>query len=211
MISRLQDCTPLTKNSTIPDIHIPKGDVPEKVKLGDFYLVPHVVMNEAIRNTLDFKLLTGRRINFVPVLGGFHDDAEIINFPYLHIHIDFRFLNVDYSRFVTRNHLNLMTYVLVAEIPDKVKVVLKRRKCRHQTRKFPKTDFAAKLEEAFEGKKAVGAICPHRGLRLSDGHKTKTGDIICAGHGLCWDKNGSVKRTSFEPPQRRGFFHYTNW
>lgn len=201
----------MTKNSTIPDIPIPKGDVPEKVKVGDFYLVPHVVMNEAIRNTLDFKAVTGRRTNFVPVLGDFHEDAEIINFPYLHIHIDFRFLNLNESRFAPSYLMNIMTYVLVAEIPDKVEVVLKRRKCRSQTKKFPQTHFAARLEEEFEEKKAVGGICPHRGLRLSDGHKTKAGQIVCAGHGLCWKKNGSLQRTVFEGPRERRLDWLRNW
>lgn len=55
----------------------------ETLEVGKFYSVPTAFG------------LFGYKYDWWPVLGPMHDDIEVIGFPYVHYHYDFRFFNAD--------------------------------------------------------------------------------------------------------------------
>lgn len=60
---------------------------PENVEVGKVYLVPHVRLDKGTAYSTDDKG------SFVPVNTHLHEDKKVLNFPYKHWHIDWRFVN----------------------------------------------------------------------------------------------------------------------
>lgn len=63
-----------------------------------------------------------QRVLWWPVLGPMHGDADHLNFPWLHFHVDYRFINARFARAVADPKLAyrqpLMTTHIVPEWPD---------------------------------------------------------------------------------------------
>jgi nitrite reductase/ring-hydroxylating ferredoxin subunit len=145
----------------------------------------------------------------VPVLLPVHEDAEYFDFPYLHFHIDFRFVSDDLwerMRACTAHiHACIVTRSLVAEEQRMHTLV-----CLRTMPEFPR---AAEIErndgdKVHEGLvSAVCAlerhyrhlridtqtlICPHRGVCLK-GLPVTEGTVVCPAHGLAWNvKTGAL-------------------
>lgn len=136
------------------------------------------------------------RIADWPVIGPMHDDKEHLNFPYLHYHIDWRFvpaplfkpLGFNFSSpLMTSDRLN------VGGLP---KPVMRRRKMQRLLQDFhvPHTSQGWRaLEQAYSTcRLKPGLVCPHRGVPLDGGHRE--GDVVtCPAHGLRWNvKTGEL-------------------
>lgn len=125
-----------------------------------------------------------------PVIGPKHHDRAELDFPWLHYHID--------PRFIAGREADLKAF-LASPLPEYGEInqgglgapVLRRRKChRHIAWPFEDTrsllgPFACK----WEGRRAErsprgGWICPHRAVDLSDRAPDDDGLIICPLHGL---------------------------
>lgn len=133
-----------------------------------------------------------------PVTGPQHEDAEFINFPYQHYHIDWRF--VPQHRFKPLGFhftVPLMTSERINQqgLPAPV---LRRRKCQRQLPDFlvsKRSERLGALEAAYaQCKLKPGMICPHRGIPLVGAFQD--GDVVtCPGHGLRWNvKTGELVR-----------------
>lgn len=162
--------------------------------IGQTYLVPVIMISG--ENFWDDEIV-------IPVLGDYHNDADIIGLSEDHFHVDWRF--VDSLTFRRENRLanvSIFKHVwpekLVLEEDWKPLV------CR---RKMPKFFYGQErslskfwmpdLERAYKDKKVECGRCPHRGVNLAAMNGDRKGNKICPGHGLQWDKNGNlVPRTN---------------
>ena len=137
----------------------------------------------------------------VPVLLPAHDDAEYFDFPYLHFHIDFRFVNDDlWERMhacTAHIHACIITTSLVAEGPQQHSL-----NCLRKMPVFPTaaeiktsdagyeglTDAVRGLESHYRNSRINTStlICPHRGVCLT-GLPTTDGIVVCPAHGLAWN------------------------
>lgn len=129
---------------------------------------------------------------WAPIIGPKHEDAEIIGFPYLHYHVDLRFLTKlqfecirPYSTILhendERNHYGPTPFI--------DKIVMRRRKCGRQFPHYPHERaqrWMRTLQERYRDTSLKCGKCPHRGLDLSN-IKPLNGRIVCPGHGLVWD------------------------
>jgi hypothetical protein len=140
---------------------------------------------------------------FWPVIGPFHNDAEIIEFDEWHWHIDVRFIsgspyfhkNVqDVVRefplmlTIARPNYSQGDYFTPAKHPMPV---LKRRKCRrqyasHET-SMDRARWLQKLEASCGSAGLRNGRCPHRGTDLSTMIPDEFGCIECPLHGLIFD------------------------
>src|SRR6476469_4725396 len=140
-------------------MQIPKiTDLTEPPVVGELYLVPCVRVGAA-------NFWTRR---YVPILGEFHWDKEIINFPEEHVHIDFRFLN---------NHEfdRINDHLLFGKVISRQFVELERweeRRCNRKMPGFPeqsekvKISWMKDLENAYKDQQVICGRCPHRGINL---------------------------------------------
>lgn len=127
-----------------------------------------------------------------PVIGPLHEDAKLFDFPLLHYHVDWRFVNKQlYNRAQRECFIPLSHYPLHERdgkpLPPPVN---KRLKCK---RPFPKfADMAARerfatLEKEYaKCRLKAGLICPHRGISLGS-LPAVDGVVQCPGHGLRWN------------------------
>lgn len=146
---------------------------------------------------------------WVPVLGPKHEDAEHLNFPDPHYHVDWRFIPAQQYRQTLSGRPSGSTLGTVLTntegyYPGTVETellrgtpVLKRRLCKRAMPIFParpNIDWA-RLERAQAfvcNKLKPGNICPHRGIDLTP-FIEPDGTAICPGHGLRWDtKTGDM-------------------
>lgn len=148
---------------------------------------------------------------WLPVLGPKHQDAEHLEFPWEHFHIDWRFIGDDEFAYACAPHGVPHSTVLTNDQGQRGKLigspVLKARKCRRLMPEFPqveKVNFTrpgvsaqlwARLEiaQAFTcNKLKTGNICPHRGIDLTP-FAQPDGTAVCPGHGLRWNlKTGEL-------------------
>ena len=160
-------------------------------QVGKFYRVPTV-------KTTD----THRPMGYVPIIGPLHTDAEIIQFPHEHWHIDWRFAPKalwDYAAFGPWRD-NSHCYAVVQQpravpswghkvlIDEEYGVQPRRMKCKREFPAYPysKAKWFTELKAKFAGcKLKPGLICPHKGVPVVG---PKEGDIAtCPGHGLRWN------------------------
>ncbi|MEZ4708317.1 MAG: Rieske 2Fe-2S domain-containing protein [Caldilineaceae bacterium] len=151
---------------------------------------------------------------WLPIIGPLHADAEFLNFPVEHYHIDFRFVdsisfaNVS-NKYVSDGQIGQLLGLVVGkdqivEGPTQQLVNFYRPMPVYpvHSREGEKLSYFCALEDAF-AEWVIDpklAICPHRGLPL-DGLAGKNGIAICSGHGLAWDmKTGKCVRR-FSKPQ----------
>lgn len=140
---------------------------------------------------------------FVPVIGPEHEDAEFLNFPHQHWHVDWRFASprlwqraLEYFARVDSVTAEQMAYSLVlgrSVVADRFSIEIgdvqfRRMKCRRDFPAYPhhKARWQASLEAAYACKKLKNGICPHKGLPLHT-IQPVDGVITCPGHGLRWN------------------------
>lgn len=164
--------------------------------IGQFYAVPCMFVEPSRARLASFIPSSG----WLPVLGPQHEDAEHLNFPHQHYHIDWRFVPESNFHRTRGGFAPVHTFVLTST-NDRGELtgapVLRRRKC---VREMPSHPAAvnqrwANLEIAqFErcNKLKPGNICPHRGIDLTP-FAMSDGTAICPGHGLRWNlKTGEL-------------------
>jgi hypothetical protein len=65
---------------------------------------------------------------------------------------------------------------------------------RREPAEWPGRPFQQDLEDAYAHTSAACGTCPHREIPLSAGRYMGNGVRQCAGHGLCWDREGRMVR-----------------
>lgn len=141
---------------------------------------------------------------WVPVIGPEHEDAEIVNFPYQHFHIDWRFVSDRGFRAAGGDGLipSRVLGIPVMREDTHSRAVIEEgpmpmlRKCRRAMPAYPRrpalTAWLHELEAKFANCKMTGMVCPHRGLPLV-GAQTDGDVVTCPGHGLRWNfKTGDL-------------------
>ena len=133
---------------------------------------------------------------WVPVIGPLHADAEHLNFPYQHYHIDWRFVTaVAFKRSLNRPSKQVHGQV-VTNTHGQHKIdgplVMRRKRCAREMPEFQARPHSApwgQLERAQAkacNKLKPGNICPHRGIDLTS-FRRPDGTAVCPGHGLHWN------------------------
>lgn len=155
----------------------------EMLNVGQFYLV----------NTVT-RLSDGA---IIPVHGGLHEDAEIINFPDHHWHIDWRFISTRlYHEYFKLGGGFLMPWAWpISEVYASVDVTKRLLKCKRQFGAYvPPTriPWLSKLQAKYQNAKMKNFICPHKGLPCN-GTPIVDGVVVCRGHGLAFNvETGSL-------------------
>lgn len=139
-----------------------------------------------------------------------HTDTEIIGFPSLHYHFDFRFWTFDLIENFLEEDITgdpedwgvtiLLENEVVGEPYEKVIICE-----RGMSPLNPFYDFIQKMEDHYQNQNLLPEnICPHRGYKVFSNLEiveTMTRQPKCAfacpGHGLVFDKNGKmIRRTN---------------
>ena len=166
----------------------PKIESAGSVVVGNYYSVPHVATNKDV-----FHRKPG---TLIPIIGPEHEDAEFINFPFDHWHIDWRFVNRSLFKQRGNGWVVLGTPINVSNTTNEI--IHKVRKCLREMPVFPpaRVPWRPKLEAAYAGcKLKPGMVCPHRGIPLN-GCPVKDGVVVCPGHGLRWNvETGELLRS----------------
>ena len=184
---------------------------PLPCELGRYYDVPHVHASWYDR-TQDW-----------PVLGPAHDDREVIDFPYWHYHIDYRFVSAEVliwlrqftvgsesaEFFFRRSPLMLLAKSRAQFTRTNApKPTVKRAMCKRQWssidvikqagRSVEKSWFPA-LENAYAGKRLIHGHCPHRNVDLRSLPADADGCVECPLHGLRWHRESGELAPRFAP------------
>lgn len=137
-----------------------------------------------------------------PVLGPMHEDAEFLQFPHDHWHLDARFMNVAEWRHAARYSVTRSADSSVAALPLMKNLlshgdeIYWQRRAYRRHFQYPLTKVSVqqhfqRLHAQFEGVIAHrgehGLVCPHRGAPLGSIAPNERGHIVCPLHGLCWD------------------------
>lgn len=147
-------------------------------------------------------------VGWWPVIGPLHDDHGAVNFPWLHHHIDVRFISermfrrlahrgnwrpsVTSQQFFARSSpiqiaVNGKNFMSRDDVPP---LELRRRRCARQWEHAPELDSKAlwipKLEAEFKERRLKNMVCPHRGADLSTLPIDRHGCVECPLHGLRW-------------------------
>jgi hypothetical protein len=153
-------------------------------ELGKYYRVPAVLVNE-------WRGFEG----WIPVMGPMHEDAEIVNFPWQHFHVDWRFVRADIWNTWKDWRVPGGHFGTPVQCPDTrgAKVIdrgpeLRLMKYKRDPGPFPDrgTSWVHLLRKKFACAKLINGTCPHRGIPVSA--MRRDGDILtCPGHGLRWN------------------------
>ena len=133
---------------------------------------------------------------WVPLIGPPHQDNEIVNFPYWHIHTDTRFLTLDDSPPALHAAGAPVCFggpyhEFFQNIINNSNLQVKRLQCRRaEPLAFPSAPWRGDLQNAYADSRAVDGICPHRGIPIACGHQLAPGLRQCPGHGLVWSEDG---------------------
>lgn len=163
-------------------------------EIGRFYMIP------CVKTTHQQRIGRGE---WVPVLGPLHEDADIIEFPYPHWHVDWRFASKKQVQRIGRGPLGFDERRLFA-VPIQYRTndgkillvesgpepIMRHMQCKRQMPAYPlstaRSVWLRKLEEAYTHCRLKQKICPHRGIPLEG--VEQHGDIVtCPGHGLRWN------------------------
>lgn len=166
------------------------ADLREPPVVGRFYMVPCI--------TYPYH----ERVDVWPTLGPLHHDRGEVNFPYLHYHIDPRFLTADQARHCARKsafyggtvEACAAAYPLShhgSPLPARPHLV--RRKCRASSWQYSPPSAVPWLD-ALEARYGAPAdpirvkrdrlLCPHRKVDLSSLQPDADGIVTCPLHGL---------------------------
>lgn len=156
---------------------------PENLIVGKFYKVPSVRVTT----------WNGFR-GWLPVVGPKHEDAEFINFPWSHFHIDWRFVPQRILDYCGRPGPEA-ALAWPVQCPDSrgarviLETALRRMKCKREAIRFPveraEQRWLPELRKKYACAKLTNGVCPHRGIPVSAMHRD--GDVLtCPGHGLRW-------------------------
>ncbi len=141
-----------------------------------------------------------------PVMGPEHEDAEFINFPHQHYHIDWRFVPGRLFNALDGGWISVVALPLMGKSsgglgpnPDGLpNPVMRRLKCKRELPAYPgeKATWLPRLEEKYQDCRLKTPICPHRGIALDNLPCNEDGVVTCPGHGLRWNiKTGELVRT----------------
>lgn len=184
-----------------------------RYKVGESYVVPCIKARTVFTNGSKVANWGGE---WIPVLGPVHRDAEIINFPFLHYHVDWRFVSERVFQRVARDRLDrfvlaqpLMVHpskpneraedekemVVESVVPD-----YRMRECKREMQTwfsfvgYETVRWMKGLEESCAHLKMENMVCPHRGTPLKG--CPQDGDVVhCPNHGLRWNvKTGELVR-----------------
>lgn len=140
---------------------------------------------------------------FLPIIGGEHEDAEIIGFPADHFHIDWRFASKAVMHHVRFAMAGDKVYGVVAQRHARThhpnysgplepivvgEPVTKRMQCKRVLPPYPhgSAPWTHELAAKYADCKIINGKCPHRGVLVSQ--MIRNGDILtCPGHGLRWN------------------------
>lgn len=157
----------------------------EQLEIGKFYSVPTVFG------------LFGYKYDHWPVLGPMHDDKEVIGFPYVHYHYDFRFFNISQWDFALRYtmggppHGMVMSYNPELTGTKPGPIIFRRRKCQREYPEFPSeiasSGWLPKLQEKYRDATLKDWTCPHKGASLRGLPIDEAGCVTCPLHGLRWN------------------------
>lgn len=142
--------------------------------IGQFYRVPCI-----LGHWNDSEVL-----RWIPIVGPLHDDADHLNFPWSHWHVDGRFVRSEVGAFACRNKPIIKEHT-------RGEIQFNRRKCyRHSPELgfgFLKNQLKHRaLREAYKDARMKCMKCPHRGFDLST-QPVVNGVVYCPGHALRWD------------------------
>lgn len=140
-------------------------------------------------------------LEYVPLLGTLHEDAEIIGFPAWHIHVDTRFIPEKESWIANFYGIDTPFPVAYSDGAPRIGAtatlsVLPLVAQRAQPMEFPLNvaGWQILLEERYKDCRVSGGLCPHRQIPLLAGRDVGNGVRQCPGHGLCWDSSGKIHR-----------------
>ena len=163
--------------------------------IGRFYAVP------TVRGKI-FHLLRDW-----PVLGPRHSDKEIIGFPHVHYHVDWRFVSKSVLHSVANFGRQTLFGIVVhrgAETDFLPAPVMRRRKCIRGFEAlgtFPRAPWLRELESVYASRRLENLVCPHRGIPLV-GCPREGNVVTCPGHGLRWNlTTGELHPTYGGTPQ----------
>lgn len=166
---------------------------------GTFYLVPTVRYNW---HNVDGDW---------PVIGPKHTDAEVLNFPFPHYHVDLRFLAPKMAHRLSRHQwsgFTALAFTPLCRHPDGRRDVTlphpdpvwRRRLCHRATAPTPRDlgDFVRghrarmpALEAAYMDATLIsgpkGFVCPHKHAPLGSVAPDCDGNVVCPLHGLRWN------------------------
>ena len=129
---------------------------------------------------------------WVPITSGEHEDSEVINYPWQHFHVDWRFVSQKIMRWYLRELPMLYAVVVMrtnahGEMQALGQPAMKRMTYKRPwpTYPFHKAKWLPKLQEKFACASILNGKCPHRGVSVAD--MKRDGDILtCPAHGLRW-------------------------
>lgn len=161
--------------------------------VGKFYEVPAVRVSE-----------WHRFVGWLPVIGPFHEDAEIVGFKPHHFHADWRFMPQRLWKYFKDWRTEGGHFGWPIQCPDNrgKRVILegptlKRMTYKRDPGRFPiqNARWLEPLGRAMACAKLTNGVCPHRGIPVSAMHRE--GDILtCPGHGLQWNAITGLPHTS---------------
>ena len=170
--------------------------------IGKFYKVP------AVRVATWHKF-----VGWLPVIGPMHEDAEFVNFPWQHFHINWGFVpNCIWDKIGNALYPG-HHFAWPIQCPDghgkRVILegpVMKRMKYKRDPGRFPveaaRAKWLVRLEQSMACAKLINGVCPHRGIPVSAMHRE--GDILtCPGHGLQWNAITGLPHTSISAQETK--------
>lgn len=145
-----------------------------------------------------------------PVFTPVHSDAEHINFPHDHWHIDWRFVPASMYRKALasiKRDIDRLDHVpaavrlyarpLMKNWANHLELVAPRRYLRPHPNYYQGARWLPALTEAMADRRMVDRICPHRGASLCGIEPDADGIIECPAHGLRWRVDtGEVVRSA---------------
>ena len=181
-------------------------------EVGHLYLVPCMYVDPEVRTS--WMPVDG----WVPIFGPRHSDAEELQFPVEHYHVDWRFVPEAAFKWACRPYVPTPLGQVLSKT-DRSGLngvpVPKRRKCRRPMPIFPRVTLGEsgmrwkRLEQAMTkscSRLKPGNICPHRGIDLTP-YAAADGTAVCPGHGLRWNlttgqliRRHGADRASPQPP-----------
>ena len=159
------------------------------------------------------------RIRWLPILGPIHSDPEHIRAEFQHVHVDFRFLNMEIREYLNRLLFDFpddllhnriystpISYVsphgyeepvaldeihlLGIDRASWMSVRLRKYQGPYPPYPYDNVPWLQGLSEAYADRTLInGTICPHRGADLSGVATDQSGVITCPLHGLRWQSS----------------------